>query len=299
MRVQIAPRESMLDASAKWPNFFIVGAVRAGTTSLYEYLRGVDGVYLSPIKEPRFFSSTDEPPAYAPPRIRSEAEYLKLFDKAGSAAAIGEASPQYLCDAQAPAAIHAAEPDARIIMVLRDPVERAFSHYLLHRRMGVQPLAAPEQALKNDIYLKNGLYSAAVERYLTLFGARGVKVLIFDDFVRDTSAAMREVLDLLGVRGAAAETTGKVYNAYGEPRGRVRRAIYRSVPMKIAARKLFSDRLRRSARENLLLGQSEKPAMPDATRAFLESFYRDDVMKLERVIGRALPWFHARRSAPT
>jgi hypothetical protein len=125
-----------------------------------------------------------------------------------------------------------------------------------------------------------------------------VKILIFDDFIRDTPGAVREVLDFLGMRAAAAESTGKVYNAYGEPRGRLRRAIYRNVPLKIAARKIFSDRLRRSARENLLLGRSEKPAMPADSRAFLESFYRDDVMKLERVIGRALPWFHARQAAP-
>src|SRR5262249_22122063 len=206
----------MPHASAKWPNFFIVGAVRAGTTSLYEYLRRIDGVYLSPVKEPRFFSRINEPPAYAPPRIRSETEYLRLFDKAPGDSAIGEASPQYLCDAEAPAAIHAAAPHARIVMVLRDPVERAFSHYLLHQRMGVQSLP-PERGLKNDIYLRNGLYSAAVDRYLGLFGPRGVKILIFDDFARDPSRAVQEVLDFLGVR-AVAVPAGKVYNAYGEPR---------------------------------------------------------------------------------
>jgi hypothetical protein len=285
----------MLDASAKWPNFFIVGAVRAGTTSLYEYLRRVEGVYLSAVKEPRFFSSIDEPPAYAPPRIRTEAEYLKLFQKARSETAIGEASPQYLCDAQAPASIHAAAPHARIVMVLRDPVERAFSHYLLHRRMGVQSLP-PERALKNDVYLRNGLYAAAVERYLGFFGPRCVKILIFDDFIRDTSRAVQEVLDFLGVR-AVAKPGDKIYNAYGEARGRLRSAIYRSVSLKIAARKIFSDRLRRSARENLLLGKNAKPPLPGESRAFLESFFRDDVIQLERTIGRSLPWFHTRQAA--
>jgi hypothetical protein len=278
-----------------WPNFFIVGAVRAGTTSLYEYLRKTEGVYLSPVKEPRYFCSLDEPPHYAPPAVRSETAYLQLFSAVKNESAVGEASPQYLCDRVAPKAIYAASPQARIVMILRDPVERAFSHYLLHRRMGVQPLP-PERALKNDIYLNNGLYSQALERYLTFFGARGVKVLIFDDFVRDTSRAVREVLDYLGV-AAAAESTAKVYNAYGEPRGRLRRAIYRSVSLKIAARKIFSDRLRRSARENFLLGKSEKPAMPGDSRAFLESFYRDDVIRLEHMIGRPLPWFHARQAA--
>ncbi len=294
MQADATPCEAMLDAGAKWPNFFIVGAVRAGTTSLYEYLRRTEGVYLSPVKEPRFFSSVEEPPAYAPPRIRSRTEYLKLFAKARGEIAVGEASPQYLCDPETPAAIHALTPRARIVMLLRDPVERAFSHYLLHRRMGVLD-APPERALTRDLYLRNGLYSAAIERYRALFGTHGVKILIFDDFVRDTTAAVQEVLDFLGV-AAVAEPTRKAYNAYGEPRGPLRRALYRTVPLKHIARKLLSDRLRRGARENLLLGRSEKPPLPRDSRAFLESFYRDDVLKVERLLGRSLPWFHARQA---
>lgn len=275
-----------------WPNFFIVGAARAGTTSLYEYLRPIEGVYLSPVKEPRYFSTVAEPQSYAPPPIRSEAEYLKLFKAAKKQTAIGEASPQYLCDPAAPEAIHAAAPGARIIMILRDPVERAFSHYLLHRRMGVQPLAA-ETALKDDFYLRHGLYADPVEKYLALFASGSVKILLFDDFVRDTRQSVEEVLRFLGIE-APSGPTAEIHNAYGPPRGRLRSMIYRNVGLKIAARRLFSDRLRRKAREKIFLGKAAKPSMSRECRKFLEEFYYKDVRKLEGILGRSLPWFHAR-----
>lgn len=275
-----------------WPNFFIVGAARAGTTSLYEYLRPIEGVYLSPVKEPRYFSTVAEPQSYAPPPIRSEAEYLKLFKAAKKQTAIGEASPQYLCDPAAPEAIHAAAPGARIIMILRDPVERAFSHYLLHRRMGVQPLAA-ETALKDDFYLRHGLYADPVEKYLALFASGSVKILLFDDFVRDTRQSVEEVLRFLGIE-APSGPTAEIHNAYGPPRGRLRRMIYQNVGLKTAARRLFSDRLRRKAREKIFLGKAAKPSMSRECRKFLEEFYYNDVRKLEGILGRSLPWFHAR-----
>ncbi|HTM07349.1 MAG TPA: sulfotransferase [Verrucomicrobiae bacterium] len=275
-----------------WPNFFIVGAARAGTTSLYEYLRPIEGVYLSPVKEPRYFSTVAEPQSYAPPPIRSEAEYLKLFNAVKNQAAIGEASPQYLCDPAAPEAIHAAAPGARIIMVLRDPVERAFSHYLLHRRMGVQPLPV-EVALKDDSYLRHGLYAGPVEKYLALFGSGSVKILLFDDFIRDTPRSVQEVLRFLGVQ-ASPGPTAEIHNAYGPPRGRLRSMMYQNVGLKIAARRFFSDRLRRKAREKIFLGKAAKPSMSPECRKFLEEFYYNDVGKLERILDRSLPWFHAR-----
>lgn len=274
-----------------WPNFFIVGAARAGTTSLYEYLRDLKKIYLSPVKEPRYFCSSKEPPGYAPDPIRSEAEYLKLFQAVRDESAVGEASPQYLCDPDAPASIHAAAPEARIIMILRDPVARAFSHYLLHQRMGVQRRPA-ETALKEEFYLRHGLYAGPVKTYLRLFGGNRVKVLIFDDFIRDTRRSVSEVLRFLDVE-AEPGSTSQIHNAYGRPRGALRRLIYENMALKSAGRRLFSDRFRRKAREEIFLGKDAKPPLPEECRTFLEEFYRGDVAQLEDIIGRDLPWFHA------
>lgn len=275
-----------------WPNFFIVGAARAGTTSLYEYLRPIDKVYLSPVKEPRYFCAGAEPPGYAPAPIRSEADYLKLFSAVRDESAVGEASPQYLCDPGAPASIHAAVPEARIIMILRDPVERAFSHFLLHQRMGVQHRPA-EAALRDDLYLRNGLYAGPLKTYRRLFGDHRVKVVVFDDFIRDTCRSVSDVLRFLGIDGEPVSTS-EIHNAYGRPRGALRRMIYQNMTLKTAGRRLFSDRLRRKAREDIFLGKDAKPLLPRETTTFLEDFYRDDVRKVEEILGRSLPWFHAR-----
>jgi len=265
---------------------------------LYEYLRAIEDVYLSPVKEPRYFCAAEEPPGYAPPAIRSEAEYLKLFDQARDESAVGEASPQYLCDSAAPASIHAAVPEARIIMILRDPVDRAYSHYLLHQRMGVQqrPAAA---GLRDELYLRHGLYAGPVKSYQRLFGGSRVKILVFDDLIRDTRSAVREVLRFLGIDAEPASTS-VIHNAYGRPRGPIRSLIYQNMMLKTVGRRFFSDRLRRKAREEIFLGKDAKPPLPQETRTFLEEFYRADVLELEEILGRGLPWFHARtgRRAP-
>ena len=139
------------------PNFFVVGAPKAGTTSLYHYLRQHPDIYMSPIKEPRFFSLEARPmnfePSYQMRAIRQAEEvheylqgpmvgkcpsgivyewpdYLRLFAAATTERAVGEASASYLWSKTAASAIASRIPRARILMVLRSPAERAFSQYM-------------------------------------------------------------------------------------------------------------------------------------------------------------------------
>jgi hypothetical protein len=115
------------DESSQWPNFFIVGAARAGTTSLYEYLKQASGVYLSEIKEPRFFIADSETrDFYGRNAIGKREEYLRLFKKADSTV-IGEATPEYLYRTQVADAIHKVSPHAKIIISLRNPIYRGFT----------------------------------------------------------------------------------------------------------------------------------------------------------------------------
>jgi hypothetical protein len=275
-----------------WPNFFIVGAARAGTTSLYEYLRRAPGVFLSPVKEPKYFCTEDEFGMSAPAPIRSQTEYLKLFKGVNDETAVGEASPQYLCDPGAPGLIHEAVPEARIIINLRDPVERAFSHYLVHARMGIQPLPAKE-ALPLEVYLAGGFYAQPVQRYLDLFGSERVKVLIFEEFIRNTRGSVQELLEFLGVDAEPPDSIAEAHNAFARPRGHLLGMIYRNSPLRTVWRSLLPDQFRRSVREKILLKKQPKPSLSEEARKFLEDAYRDDVVKLETLLGRSLPWFHA------
>jgi len=140
----------------KWPNFFIVGPTRAGTTSLWNYLKQVSGVYMSPVKEPAHFNPNTNYTRFSTIPIRDKKKYLELFKDVKDETAIGEASPTYLADPQTPYLIHEVVPDARIIIILRDPVERAFSEYLLMYAIGVLKCSFSELIHSPDRGIKFG-----------------------------------------------------------------------------------------------------------------------------------------------
>src|SRR5262249_54680506 len=119
-----------------WPNFLIVGAANSGTTSLYTYLNQHPEVFLPALKEPHYFSQIH--PAYEQrylrTYVRDERTYLGLFRKSTGYRAVGEASTSYLSEPEAPSRIYSVAPKTKIIIILRDPVERAHSHYLMDVR---------------------------------------------------------------------------------------------------------------------------------------------------------------------
>jgi Sulfotransferase domain len=295
-----------LQGSEVWPNFFIVGAAKAGTSSLYAYLRQHPQVYMSAVKEPHFFSQI-EPSDGQHYRMRTTTDresYLKLFRKANGALAVGEASPSYLWDERAPHRIREQVPEARIIMVLRDPIERAHSHYLMNVRENTQPLPFYE-ALREDqskpnkswttanLYVELGQYASQVERYLGLFGPERLLVLMFEDLKRDPATLVRRTARFLGVdEGPVADMElgiGNPYNAYALPRGGLARGLYRSLWMRNLARYTVPQWLRWKLRDQVLMRPAEKPAMDARALEALRGVYAGDVEKLEGLLGRPLP----------
>jgi len=276
-----------------WPNFFIVGAPKAGTTSLYNYLTRVPGVYMSPMKEPRYFTTINPVEVTAMAPVRDKAKYLRLFKGVKDEVAIGEASVTYLRDPDTPERIRDAVPGARIIMILRDPVERAFSDYLMHVREGWQTLPF-EEALRTDLYLDQGFYALQVKRYLDTFGPERVKILIFEEFIQATELAVGDVLRFLGVNNQPPASVKEAYNAFAIPRVRWAYRILGNRWARRPARALIPAPLRLLVKERILLRKVSKPAMPQEARKLLEDLYRDDVRKLEEILGRALPWPLAR-----
>lgn len=279
-------------AKEKWPNFFIVGVSKAGITSLYEYLKRVPGIYMSPVKESRYFAPGDRPGHGIRP-IRSKAKYLKLFHSVKDEAAVGEASPSYLYGPEAPKLIHEVVPYARIIMILRDPVERAYAHYLMWLRETWESRPFDE-AVREDRYLKLGFYSEPVHRYLQIFGAPRVKILIFEEFIQDIKETVGDVLKFLDVNGKPPDGVAEAYNTFALPRGPLARLILRSNLLRSAGHSLLPARLRRIVRERVLLKRADDPPMPQEAREILEELYRDDVQRLEKILARSLPWSPAR-----
>ena len=225
------------------PNFFIVGAAKAGTTSLYTYLSSHPQIFMSANKEPRFFSLPEgQPPDFRGPgdveishrgSITDFAEYKALFDDAGDAVAIGESSVTYLWNQSAAKRIHKAVPHARIIIVLRNPVERAWSAYLHKLREDVEPCASFAEAIAEEVasrrsdwaplwhYREMGFYHDHVKRYLELFGQEQVRIFLFEDLKSSPLLMIRSIFEFLEVDADFRPNIRTRHNITGVPRSRM------------------------------------------------------------------------------
>ena len=282
-----------------WPNFFIVGAPKAGTTSLYFYLKQVPEVYLSPVKEPNYFSVKIIPDDHYLLPIRNKKNYLKLFEKVKDEKAIGEASPSYLEDPETPYLISQDVSDARIIAILRDPVERAFSHYLMMVSQGFEKLSfrkALDDLLTNKTrhefrhYLTPGQYSEQIKRYINIFGNEKVKILIFEEFIRDTQKSIEEVLNFLGINKKPSSLVGNTYNPFSVSRGWYADLIMTNTMIRKIGLSLIPNPDLRQKIKGKLLKKAKKPEMFSEEREFLQKYYMDDAKKLQNSLNRKLPW---------
>jgi len=237
----------------KRPNFFLVGAAKAGTTSMYHYLNSHPDVFLSAIKEPNYFS-TDIDPDQLRPELRHNLdaalkrfrksngtiqlhiahipdfhEYLGLFRDSGDYKAVGECSVSYLPSSVAAANIHAFNPEARIIIMLRNPIWRAFSQYRMDRKIGSIGCDF-ETAIQEDLkvqcpawgvnrnYVWNGMYTEQVRRYFDAFPTDRIHVILFEDFVDNAEKEMARTLSFLGVDTKIKLQTADRFNRAGQPR---------------------------------------------------------------------------------
>jgi hypothetical protein len=205
--------------SVRIPNFFIVGAPRCASTFMYTYLRQHPDVFMPEHKEPKFFCSDLDSGSDADADffIRDEEEYLALFADTGGARRVGEACVFNLFSTVAAARIKAKSPDAKIIIMLRDPVEQMYSYHSVRRRNATEDLdfeaalaAEPDRRegrrlprlarnVKMYQYRAVASYADQVARYFDAFGRENVHVIIYDDFVRDPAASYRATLEFLGV----------------------------------------------------------------------------------------------------
>lgn len=283
------------------PNFFVVGAAKAGTTSLYRCLSQHPDVYMAPVKEPHWFSRVQPNPEHAVSPVTSEREYLKLFEGWKGESAIGEASPSYLWDAEAPHRIKDALPHAKIIAILRHPVERAYSHYLMNVQEGIQNLPFLE-ALEEDhqarrkgwgvshLYVDLGLYAEQVRRYLEAFDRSQVKVILYEDVRGDPKTVLESLFGFLEVDPQCAEGiyTDVHYNPYTVPRNHLTKTVLRSRRIRSLGAKVTPKPTREWIRKRLLSKREPKPAMDEGAREFLMDLFRPDIRKLQKSLGRDL-----------
>jgi len=282
----------------KWPNFFIVGAERAGTTSLYHYLKQTPGVYMSPIKEPSYFCNIKDYDKLSLSPIRDKTSYLALFKEAKDEIAVGEASPLYLWDPQSAKRIYEVVPEARIIISLRDPVERAFSYFLLNSH-GLEKLSFHDAIRRTSSmvdykltqrYLDEGLYFKQVQRFLNVFGSKQVKILIFEEWIKDVKETVQELLRFLGVNAKVSNSVEMIHNPFSVPRVKLFKNILGNPYLRATARKVLPSSALEALQGLLFTKSQERPQMLQVDRTFLQEFYREDVKKLEEILQCKLLW---------
>jgi len=285
----------MLD---KWPKFFIVGAPRAGTTSLYEFLKKTDDVFMPDFKEPHYFSSID-PKYFVAKPIRDTKKYLSLFEKATEASAIGEASTTYLWDPASPKLIHDTIPSAKIIIMLRDPISRSFSHYLMRLGSGMEltfldavnkALKAPIEDYYTHVIVNGSFYSEQVKRYLDTFGSNNVQIIIFEKFANDPVSCVKSVLNFLDVKSEPPNSVDLLHNVFTVPKDRFTANLLQNKLVRKISKNIVPPLWQESIIKKYMSKKSEKPQISKEETEFMKELFRDDVKELQNFLNYSLPW---------
>lgn len=294
------------------PTFLIIGAAKAGTTSLYHYLRQHPDVFMPEVKEPRVFAYLDDPPAMEGPGDRASNEaagavytldaYRSLFEEAGDVQAAGEASVNYLYSETAPRRIHEHLPDVQLIAVLRNPIERAYSHYLHLLRSGREPLEDFQAALDAEEkrrkqgwewswhYTRMGFYHEQLTRYLEHFGRDQLSIYLFDDFREDNLAVTQDVFRTIGVDASFVPSDSVTHAKTGVPISDWFQSFLLNPdhPIRRAARQVLPETVRTRGVKVLQNLNLSKPDMDPSVRAKLSDLYADEVRRLETLLDRDL-----------
>ena len=311
-RASISSSTSPRAEGTALPNFFIVGAPKAGTTSLYRYCSDHPDVFMSELKEPHYLSSVDAVPTWrgqsssgthetgrfrVTATVNSFDAYTRLFESGAGYAIRGEASTSYLSDATAPSRIKELDADARVVAVLREPVARAVSHHQNLVREGAERRTLLE-AISDELdggwtdwatsYVLHGRYAEQVRRYQDAFGCN-FAVFVYEEFFADPLRGMRALFEFLDVSGDAANTISFEYhNASRAPRNTVAAALLgREIVWKVGRR--LPKRLRGQA-QRALLERTGPTGVDPSAHALLEREYSRERGDLEALMGRTLPW---------
>ncbi|MEQ8268831.1 MAG: sulfotransferase [Parvibaculum sp.] len=281
------------------PTFFVIGAEKAGTTWLYEILSRHPDIFLPETKELSYFNQLDsnlKVSDYFTQLKRSW--YEDFFAARRTENAVGDISPMYLCDEAAPRRIADTVPGAKLIAILRDPVERAASHYwMAHNKRHIAESLAETIARRHDAVIKRGLYGRQLTRYLECFPRSQILILVFEEAMADRERALAAICRFIGVDPSAQpeeglEEASNPATAYRWP------WLYNaSVGVATALRQApllsWIPRLLKKAGFNKLVKNANavdfsKPPLTEEQRRDLRDYYAPDRECLEALMGRKI-----------
>jgi len=286
------------------PNFIVIGAQKAGTTALYRHLEQHPQIYMSPDKEPRYFANEEDRKGLFP--YKTLQEYERLFDDVTDESAIGEASTLYLFSKSAPGKIKELIPNVKMLCILRNPVERAYSAYIFRVREGQEERKNFRSVIEDElrmldsgsgesIYLERGMYASQLARYFSYFNKDQVRIYLYEDFVNNPGDILADIYSFLGVESSFEVDVSQKHNISAIPDNWLSRRIVvwlgkqsmiKNMLQRVLPRKFYWDVFRpflHGVVEHLRTGSVTKPEPMDPwCRTALVKFYREEITNLHK-----------------
>lgn len=301
-------------------NFVCIGAQKAGTTSLHDILSQHPSIYLPPNKEAQFFDINE--------RYEKGLNYYfeTFFDTYSNQEIIGNINPNLDMNTRSIQRLYDCfGPELKIIYILRDPTKRAYSHYLMSKSRSFENLSffdALEKEserlqskkehpyylskelghfeLNHFAYVYRGLYTRNIEYLFNLFPKDNIKIILFEDFIKDSESYFSEITDFIGVTKKITPQLNQISNAATKSRSHfISRLIYGRTYLKRIFTRLIPATLKRSIKLNLIqlnskkLTSSEKKLNEEDLKIVYQKYFKEEIDKLEKLLHHDLSsWKH-------
>lgn len=282
------------------PNLLVAGVPKAGTSTVHNLLSRHPEVFMAQVKEPHFFTyHTCGWPRWA---VQTMDEYRALFEQGEGARFVGEGSTWYAYSREAAESIRAHLPDVKVIIMLRNPADRAYSNWTFNVTGGWESITDFREALRAEderreqrapwhlYYFHAGLYHRQIKNYFELFGRDRVGVFLLEDLKRDREATMADMYAFIGVEPAPDGRASSAHNRTYAIRNRtVQRFMRSNGPLKQFLRFAVPRSVWTPVRRLVVRRNRHRPApLSPALRAELLEAYRPDVQRLQALLGRDL-----------
>jgi hypothetical protein len=289
------------------PDFLLAGSAKCGTTTIFQYLQRQSSVFLPELKEPFYFSFGNEKPTYTDARFNSKViwkteEYVALFKNAKTSQLIGDASTSYLYTAEktiqnVKSLYKEKASDLKIIVILRNPAERAFSHYTHLIRNGIEKLEFSEAIDPQNIeqrskemwgfdYTGYGLYGAQMEVFKNFF--KHILVLDYEELAQPNQM-MEKIYTFLDIKSPVKVEEKIEANPSGVPKSKFVTALIRSKRFKKIIKQITPSKalpIFQKMKDSLLKKSIVKPKISEQDNQYLREFFLQDIEKLEGILNK-------------
>ena len=266
------------------PNCIINGVAKCGTTAIHRYLGEHPDVFMTDVKQLKYFAYEKDTKLKNEFPVTTLEDYKQHFKGAERYKIIGESSPVYFHSQIASVRIKEMIPDAKVITCIRNPVDRAFSGYLMHYRTRNASEDIKSEFTQDKNWVKGSFYHDNLKRNLGVFGRKNSKVVIFDDLSANTKNTMFEIFDFLGLSKEVNIDFSVKHNKGFVPRSKIVNYFLTNKKVKKKVRNLLPEPGIALARKLKERNKANTPEIPSDVREYLTKLYKDDILRTQDLL---------------